>query len=380
MLLKIELEKLCRKPALWTGFLLSLLTGLYLIWAMLPVVYTGEEELRGMAAVRYNRSITAEFEGFLTDRKAEEIIARYGFSKYNDEGGCIYGNYLNRFITENMTDYRYGGNRNGGNRSGGNRKSTVLYSLRDENSGFGRASYADRLYFSYVEGWEGLMEVFMGTAILWGITMTVVLSPIYSSDRSLKTAPVIRASSEGKRKMPFIRLLAGWIIALGGFLLLEGILFLMNGFIYGFEGLRANLLCAGAAPYLCPDSLTTGQFWISVYLPQALLGVTVLVCLTAGISAVCRWPLTSFCVSAFLFAYPLFSRILVFKLGIISFNRLFARFLTLPNGGMPLYLMIPSFDTGVGAGRIFPGIAGAVLCLAGLWMLWRGWCRNGKKG
>ena len=27
--------------------------------------------------------------------------------KYNDDGGCVYGNYLNRFITENMTDYRY---------------------------------------------------------------------------------------------------------------------------------------------------------------------------------------------------------------------------------------------------------------------------------
>lgn len=111
MLLKIELEKLCRKPALWTGFLLSLLAGLYLIRIMMPVVYTGEEELRGTAAVRYNRSITAEYEGYLTDRKAEEIIARYGFAKYNDDGGCVYGNYLNRFITENMTDYRYGENR-----------------------------------------------------------------------------------------------------------------------------------------------------------------------------------------------------------------------------------------------------------------------------
>lgn len=116
MLLKIELEKLCRKPALWTGFLLSLLAGLYLIRIMMPVVYTGEEELRGTAAVRYNRSITAEYEGYLTDRKAEEIIARYGFAKYNDNGGCVYGNYLNRFITENMTDYRYSESR----------KSTVL--------------------------------------------------------------------------------------------------------------------------------------------------------------------------------------------------------------------------------------------------------------
>ncbi len=220
----------------------------------------------------------------------------------------------------------------------------------------------------------------MGTAILWGITMAVVLSPMYSCDRSLKTEPVIRSSAEGRRKMPFMRLLAGWIIALGGFLLLGGFLFLLNGFIYGFEGLRANLLCAGAAPYLCPDSLTTGQFWASVYLPRAVLGVTVLVCMTAGISAVCSWPLTSLCVSAILFVYPVISRMLVFKLGIISFSRMFARLLTLPNEGLPLNLMIPSFDGGAGGGRIFPGIAGAALCLAGLWMLWHGWCWNGKKG
>ena len=64
----------------------------------------------------------------------------------------------------------------------------------------------------------------------------------------------------------------------------------------------------------------------------------------------------------------------------ICFSRLFARLLTLPNEGLPLNLMIPSFDGGAGGGRIFPGIAGAVLCLAGLWMLWHGWCRNGKKG
>lgn len=384
MLLKIELEELCRKPVLWTGFLISILAGLYLIGTMMPVLDIGEEVLRGMDAVRYNRSITAEYEGFLTDRKAEEIIARYGFSRYNDEGGCIYGNYLNRFITENMTDYRYGGNRKSENRNSENtnnentnsentnsenRSSTVIYSLRDENSSFGRASYADRLYFSYAEGWENLMEVLMGTAILWGITMAVVLSPMYSCDRSLKTEPVIRSSAEGRRKMPFMRLLAGWIIALGGFLLLGGLLFLLNGFIYGFEGLRANLLCAGAAPYLCPDSLTTGQFWASVYLPRAVLGVTVLVCMTAGISAVCSWPLTSLCVSALLFVYPVISRMLVFKLGIISFSHLFARILMLPNGGMPLYLMIPSFDAGVGASRIFPEITGAVLCLAGLCML-----------
>lgn len=369
-MLKTELEKLCRKPALWTGFLLSLLSGLYLIWVMMPVVYTGEEELRGMAAVRYNRSIAAEYEGFLTDGKAEEIIARYGYSRYADDGRCIYGNYLNRFVTENMTDYR----------NSKERKGTVLYSLKDINNILGRASYADKIYFSYAEGWEALMEVFMGVVIVWGITMTVVLAPVYSSDRSLKTEAVIRASAEGRRKMPFGRLLAGWIIAGGGFLLLGGFLFLLNGLLYGFEGLRSNLLCVGAAPYMFPESVTTGQFWAAVYFPRALLGVTALVILAAGISAVCSRTLTSLCVLAFFFAYPIISRILVFQLGVISLSRPFARLLTFFNEGMPLYLMLPSLGLEGSRGRFFPYMAGFALCLAGLWMLWRGWCRNGRKG
>ena len=54
MLLKIELEKLCRKTALWTGFLLSLLAGLYLSRIMMPVVYTARPPYAITAALLQN--------------------------------------------------------------------------------------------------------------------------------------------------------------------------------------------------------------------------------------------------------------------------------------------------------------------------------------
>ena len=57
MLLKIELEKLCRKPATLGQAFSSLAywRGCISLGIMMPVVYTGEEELQGTAAVRYNR-------------------------------------------------------------------------------------------------------------------------------------------------------------------------------------------------------------------------------------------------------------------------------------------------------------------------------------
>lgn len=42
MLLRTELEKLWKRPALWIGFAVSLLVGVFLTWSMLPMVYTGE--------------------------------------------------------------------------------------------------------------------------------------------------------------------------------------------------------------------------------------------------------------------------------------------------------------------------------------------------
>ena len=48
MLLRTELEKLWKRPALWIGFAVSLLAGGFLTWSMLPMVYTGEGTISGL--------------------------------------------------------------------------------------------------------------------------------------------------------------------------------------------------------------------------------------------------------------------------------------------------------------------------------------------
>ena len=46
MLLRTELEKLWKRPALWIGFTVSLLVGGFLTWSMLPMVYRGGHDFR----------------------------------------------------------------------------------------------------------------------------------------------------------------------------------------------------------------------------------------------------------------------------------------------------------------------------------------------
>ena len=67
MLLRTELEKLWKRPALWIGFAVSLLAGGFLTWSMLPMVYTGEGTISGLKAVAYNRRLAAEYDGNLTE-------------------------------------------------------------------------------------------------------------------------------------------------------------------------------------------------------------------------------------------------------------------------------------------------------------------------
>lgn len=361
MLLRTELEKLWKRPVLWIGFAVSLLVGSYLTWSMLPTVVTGEETLTGRKAAEYNRRLTAEYEGYLTDEKAEAIIARFGFARYDEDGRCVYGNFLNRFVTEKMSDY-----------SGEGRKASRIIPLTDKESRLGACGYRDSIYFACTQGWDDLWEIFMGLAIVWGLTVVILLAPVYSSDKMLRTAPVIRASAEGRRKMVFARLTASWLVAAGGFFLLASVLFLACGFLYGFEGLKANILCLDAAPYMWPEPVTVGGFLFGIYLPRAVLGVTVLVLLVSGISACCERTLSSVCISAFVFAFPVVRNMLM------VFTFLTPLF-TLLVYGMPFYMMIPLYNAGRNPYRILQTAAAILFCLAGLWMVYDGWCRNGKE-
>lgn len=361
MLLRTELEKLWKRPALWIGFAVSLLVGVFLTWSMLPMVYTGEGTISGLKAAAYNRRLAAEYEGYLTEEKTEAIISRFGFARYDEEGGCVYGNFLNRFVTEKMTDY-----------SGDKRRAERLIPLSAKDGWLGACTYKDHIYFAYTEGWDELWEIFMGLAVVWGITLVVLLSPVYSSDRMLRTAPVIRASAEGRRRMVVARLAASWIVAAGGYLLIGGLFFLICGLIYGFEGLKANMLCLGAMPYIWPESVTVGAFWAGACLPRAVLGITVLVFFLSGISAYCGRTLTSVCLSALLFAFPVIRNMLWIRTFLTPLFSLLVN-------GMPFYMMIPLYEDGRKAFWILQAVVAMLFCLAGLWMVYSGWCRNRKE-
>lgn len=244
--------------------------------------------------------------------------------------------------------------------------------MSEKDGWLGACTYKDHIYFAYTEGWDELWEIFMGLAVVWGITLVVLLSPVYSSDRMLRTAPVIRASAGGRCKMVVARLAASWIVSAGGYLLLGGLFFLICGLIYGFEGLKADMLCLGALPYIWPESVTVGVFWARAFLPRAVLGITVLVFSLSGISAYCGRSLTSVCLSALLFAFPVIRKMLWIRTFLTPLFSLLVN-------GMPFYMMIPLYEDGRKAFFILQAVMAMLFCLAGLWMVYSGWCRNRKE-
>lgn len=47
--------------------------------------------------------------------------------------------------------------------------------------------------------------------------------------------------------------------------------------------------------------------------------------------------------------------------------------------GMPFYMMIPLYEDGRKAFFILQAVMAMLFCLAGLWMVYSGWCRNRKE-
>lgn len=108
-LYKMELYKLfCNKI-----FIIGLLAVTELMLLYFGLVEVSEERAvvdgsvySGYEAVQMNRKITEEFEGELTDEKAEQIIKKYGLPSKLEENmpGWRDGNFLNDFVTRYFTD------------------------------------------------------------------------------------------------------------------------------------------------------------------------------------------------------------------------------------------------------------------------------------
>lgn len=230
-LYKMELYKLfCNKI-----FIIGLLavTGLMLLYFGLAEV--SEERAvvdgniySGYEAVQMNRKITEEFEGKLTDEKAEQIIKKYGLPSKLEENmpGWRDGNFLNDFVTRYFTD--------GAWETG--TIPTRRYMLSETELGKACDKTGKTPYLAYTTGWKVFVEMLQFGLVLGSILLICGVSGIFAEESQIKMLPVIFCTKEGRRKDVSAKILAAFTFTLIIFLWIVLIDFVLCLKIYGLQG------------------------------------------------------------------------------------------------------------------------------------------------
>lgn len=284
-LYKAELFKLVSRRLFISGVICTLCILILFFWfvdvdeeraTVDGKVYTGYD------AVRMNRKITGEFKGELTDKKAREIIEKYGFPRKVEEeyGGFRDANYLNDFVTEYLGD---------GYMSGWDdyKVSTKLYPISQTELGKAEKASGRKIMLEYTDGWTVFLEVLQMGMVTGSILILFGISVVFAEEGQVRMLPLIFTSEEGKGKDAAAKIAACFTVATGVFAVIVLISLLMCGAVYGYDGAESM---AG---------MTVS--WLNVYNPATMLSVKNFVCILLflnylGILSLCALTL---CVSAY---------------------------------------------------------------------------------
>ncbi len=102
-LLKMELYKITARPVMNIAFFVMLGFFLLVLWQEADGTRTelDGEVYHGLEAIRADRQIAKGYEGPFTMEKAEDIVGRFGFSGYMEEGfQTREGNFSSQFVTD----------------------------------------------------------------------------------------------------------------------------------------------------------------------------------------------------------------------------------------------------------------------------------------
>lgn len=324
-----ELYKLfCRK-----FFLISCALILGILFVYFYFVNVGDERsvvdgrvYTGIQAVRMDREITEQYAGKLTDEKAEQIIAAYGFPSKVEEyyGGFRDENYLNGFVTEYLG--------NGYMRSWDDyRISTALSPIGQTELGRAAKITGTDIAFDYTGGWYAFLDTLQLGMILGSILIVIGVSPVFAEERQNKTAALLFTSAEGKDTDVRAKTAAAFTLTV---LIYAGIVlavFLMVRAVYGFSGadcmlglVKGNQLNVNYAV-----TMTAVGHFAGVELILDFLALNTLCAVTVCVSAYFETTFHTVVVSCAVWIAPLLFRIICRGGGYLLM------------AGTPLFLVMP---------------------------------------
>lgn len=306
-LLRHELYKIWSRKMVKISFVVLLLLQIFLFVMGGPIIENNlvdGKEYHGLAAIQKDREVTAEFAGELTDEKINAIVAKYGFwdirkELLEDEEG---GNYLQTFLF-------YNGLCDGSMRDWNNISNpTTTYPLAETAMGVFLEKHGITPELQYVRGWDVFDQVGSFGAMLTCLFLIIALSSVFSEEYTIKTANILLTTVHGKKKDIGVKIAAAFLIALGTYVLVEGMTFLLCGVFYGWQGLGTVY---GYGQGMWYDSLEAVSvsflpYWkyFLIMAVVALIGIVILTAFILLMSAVCRQPFNSLIASLIFYVLP----------------------------------------------------------------------------
>ncbi|MCI8782894.1 MAG: ABC transporter permease subunit [Dorea sp.] len=324
---KEELYKIKSRKIIWLGvFLLLAFATIRLYNECCHYTTTIDETVyRGQEAIRQDKALASRYLGLLTEDTIAQIYKDYGFFYYDANGNAI-GNYLNRFVTEEFTNFLQTDGNNPDEihfREGAEWEHNCAYLLENE------------VRFDYVYGWNDFAEMYVLIILALFVVLILGLSPVFAEEYQLKTADILRTTRRGRASGIWMKILASACFAvaltLGACAYLWGIYLA----VYGVQGLDASsILLNFATPFgYCPESVLGFFLYITCL---GIIGALLLTGMVAGISAACHSPFLALILALSGYLFPVvWIKILGRMLPLdMALSRIISHFMT----SMPIYL------------------------------------------
>lgn len=302
---RMEFYKIGSKRLVYLGLLGSLLFLAFYFQAgtvASETVYVDGQRLTGMEAIKKNLELAKEYSGPLTVQLAEDIIARYGWTKSIDElqkeeerGGVSAGyndNFCNRFVTERLSNQRFGGDEPCHLAT----EEPVLMALMDGN-----------LTLGYGGAWGGAFrEMMMMVMLIAAILSIISVAPVFSEEYSLRTADLVLTTKKGKEGGAAAKILAAFAFSALLYIGMAALTFLAFASVFGVNGLAVS------AELALPDQYYQGGvsagpqgLLLARYLAAGLAANWAAVAVTLWISARSRQSVTALIWSIGAYLMPL---------------------------------------------------------------------------
>lgn len=298
-LIGYEIKKLLNKPLIWAcfaglGLMIAAMTANWLA----PRVFSVQEDrngqkviLEGRDAILRNQEIAAQYEGLLTTEKVRQIVDTYRFSAAMMETERIDPERQRYYVHNMLFDSL---SKNGFVSMDGS------YSGAEIDHIFGQI--ASDLVIGYSDGWEGLSYTLIYDFLVWGCVLVILLSPIFSDEYTKGTDALILTGIQGRKKCPAAKIIASYIIALGGSLLLLGIHFLLFFLWHGTEGMESSVQLGQLGLFV---STPYPVSWAEAFGLSCILWLGAAAVLTSLVLLISAWAKSSF--SALVISFTLFT-------------------------------------------------------------------------